>query len=94
MTDKEHLGKLAKDIPQEKLDELFKKGYSVSPHSGRLRKKIKKSKTKKPFSKNKLNTWLQKIGWVFLLILFLISIIMIVPQLIKNPSEVKKFQKR
>ena len=50
-------GVKASDIPPEKLEQLLKEGYSISPRSGRLRKRIKGKShdseiTKKKIEKN------------------------------------------
>jgi hypothetical protein len=81
MGDKQYLGKFAKDLPREVLEELLKKGYSVSPESGRIRKRIKKKKKKDGFTKRKLNKAVQKIGWIALAILFLFSLLLLFPHM-------------
>ena len=81
MSNQRYLGKQAKDIPPEKLEELLRKGFSVSAESGRLRKRIKNKKKKDPFSKRKLNKAVQKVGWIVLGILFLLSLIMLFPHI-------------
>jgi hypothetical protein len=89
MRDTDYLGKQATDIPTEKLEELLKKGYSVSPESGRIRKRLKKKKKKEAFSKRKLNKTVQKIGWIILLILFIVSVVMMIPYMGENRDKNK-----
>ena len=79
--DEKYLGKFVKDIPDEKLEELLQEGYSISPRTGRLRKKIKKRKKSGKIDKKKLNKRIQKIGWIVLLIIFLASLVMLFPQM-------------
>jgi hypothetical protein len=93
MSDEDYLGKLAVEIPTETLEKLLKEGYSVSPRSGRLRKKIRIKRKKAPFSKKKLNKLIQKIGWIVLLIIFLVSLVMIVPHIGDN-SRQEKLEKK
>ena len=91
--DDDFLGKLASDIPADKLEELIRRGYSVSPQSGRLRKRVRKEKEKKKFSKKKLNKIARKAGWIFLLLLFLLSIVMIIPNLVSKKDDSRGSQK-
>ena len=91
--DDNYLGKVAKDIPTEKIEELLKKGFSISPRSGRLRKKVKVVKEKKSFTKKKLRKSVQKAGWILLLIIFLISLVMIIPQLSDKNENRRNSQK-
>jgi hypothetical protein len=96
MSEREYLGKLANEIEPEKLAELLKKGYSVSPRSGRIRERFrKKEKKKEKFNNKKLNKTVQKVGWVILLLLFLASILLIVPNIgNKYDSNAKKTNRR
>jgi hypothetical protein len=52
--------------------------YSISPNSGRLRKRIRK---KKPFSKRKMKKYFQYFLWILLIGAFLYSLIVIIPEL-------------
>jgi hypothetical protein len=94
MTEENYLGKNSNDIPAEKLEELLKKGYSISPNSGRLRKRIKQKKKPEKLSKKKLNKIVQKVGWFILLILFLISIVMMIPHIGDNRAKNKSSKTR
>jgi hypothetical protein len=90
--DRDYLGKRANEIAPEKLAELLRKGYSISPNSGRLREKIKqREKKKEKFSKKKANKMVQKVGWIILLILFIGALFLLFPNIgDKYDSNAKK----
>ena len=91
--DEDYLGKLASEIPPDKLEELIRKGYSLSSQSGRLRKRVRERKEKKKFSRKRLNKMARKAGWIFLLILFLLSLAMIIPQLVSKKNDLRGNQR-
>jgi hypothetical protein len=69
----------------DRLDE-----YSISPESGRLRKRIRKKK-KRFFSKRKVKTYIEYFLWIVILAAFVYSLIVVIPELgltsaKKNPS--------
>jgi len=73
------------DKRTDRLDE-----YSISPESGRLRKRIRKKK-KKFFSKRKVKTYFEYFLWIVIVVAFIYSLIVVVPELgltsaKKNPN--------
>ena len=68
-------------MDQDTLDKIASGEYSISPRTGRLRKRVKVKK-KKPFlqrseTKKKLTT----LVWILLLIGFIISVVLILPEI-------------
>ena len=64
--------------------------YSISPESGRLRKRIKK-KSKKLLSRRRIKTYLEYVLWVIILAAFVYSLVVVIPELgitntKKNPN--------
>lgn len=69
----------------------LKEGYSISPNSGRLRKKIRVKKKKEPFSKRKAKKYWRQALWIFLLLAFVASLLLIFPELGQDtPAQIKK----
>jgi hypothetical protein len=70
---------------KELAEKLASGEYSISPRSGRLRKRIKKvekKKKKRPlYSKRKLDKLMIKIVWVLMIVAFLVSIIILLPEM-------------
>jgi hypothetical protein len=68
----------ANDLPE---------GYTVSPNSGRIRKRVRK---KKIFSRRKIKKYVEYFLWILLLGAFLYSLIVVIPELgitsDKNPK--------
>ena len=67
--------------------------YSISPDSGRLRKRLRKRK-KKLFSKRKLKIYVEYVLWIVILAAFVYSLIVVIPELglnsgKKNPNREK-----
>ena len=62
------------------MDEITKhpEGYSVSPNSGRIRKRVKK---KRLFSRRKMKKYFEYFLWILLIGAFLYSLIIIIPEL-------------
>jgi len=54
--------------------------YSISPTSGRLRKRIRKKK-KSAFSKRKVKKYFEYFVWIVILIAFIYSLIIILPEI-------------
>jgi hypothetical protein len=54
--------------------------YSVSPNSGRLRKRIRK-KRKKFFSKRKIKRLVEYFLWIVILVVFAYALIVIIPEI-------------
>ena len=89
-------GLYPEDLPPEKLERLLREGYTISPNSGRLRKKISKKKKSSLFSKRKTKKYTRIALWTLLIIAFLISLVIIVPEMaIQNNPNIQKngFQK-
>ena len=59
--------------------------YSISPRSGRLRKRVRIKEKRPPFSKRKLKKMTRKILWILLIIGFVLTLIIIGPELNVNP---------
>ena len=74
-------GLYPEDLPPEKLEQLLREGYTVSPNSGRLRKKISTRKKHSFFSKRKAKKYTRMALWALLIIAFLISLVIIVPEM-------------
>jgi len=74
-------GLYPEDLPPEKLEQLLREGYTVSPNSGRLRKKISSRKKPSIFSKRKARKYSRMALWALLIIAFLISLVIIVPEM-------------
>ncbi|MFZ7114067.1 MAG: hypothetical protein ACO1G9_01715 [Bacteroidota bacterium] len=68
-------------MDQDTLDKIASGEYSISPRSGRLRKRVKVKK-KKPFlqrsgTKKKLTT----LVWILLLLAFIVSVVLVLPEI-------------
>lgn len=64
--------------------------YSISPESGRLRKRLRKRK-KKFFSRRKVKMYVEYVLWIVILAAFVYSLIVVIPELgitsaKKNPN--------
>ena len=68
-------------MDQDTLDKLASGEYEISPRSGRLRKRLKVKKKKPFFRRSKVKKVLQTLIWVFLVIAFIVSIFLVVPEL-------------
>ena len=69
--------------------------YSISPRSGRLRKRIRVKEKKPPLSKRKLKKLTRKILWILLVVGFIIALIIVGPELNVNPKKTdNKYMKR
>lgn len=66
--------------------------YSISPISGRLRKRIRKKK-KTVMSKSKMKRYLEYFMWILIIGAFIYSLVVVVPELglmsDKNPNKAK-----
>ena len=67
--------------------------YSISPDSGRLRKRLRKKK-KRLFSKRKVKMYVEYFLWVVILAAFVYSLMVVIPELginamKKNPGRDK-----
>ncbi len=68
-------------MDQDTLDKLASGEYSISPNSGRLRKRVRKKKEKKFFSRSNIKRFINSALWVILIAAFLISLILVFPEL-------------
>ena len=68
-------------MDQDTLDKLASGEYSISPNSGRLRKRIRRKKEKNFFSRMSVKNFVNSALWVILIAAFLISLILVFPEL-------------
>ncbi len=68
-------------MDQDTLDKLASGEYSISPNSGRLRKRIRRKKEKGFFTKSGVKRVINSALWIILLAAFLISLILVFPEL-------------
>lgn len=68
-------------MDQDTLDKLASGEYSISPNSGRLRKRVRRKKEKSFFSKSNIKNFINSALWVILIASFLISLILVFPEL-------------
>ena len=68
-------------MDQDTLDKLASGEYSISPNSGRLRKRIRRKKPKSFFKRTGVKNFVNSALWVILLAAFLISLILVFPEL-------------
>ena len=68
-------------MDQDTLDKLASGEYSISPNSGRLRKRVRRKKEKSFFSKSNIKKFINSALWVILIASFLISLILVFPEL-------------
>ena len=78
-------------MDQDTLDKLASGEYSISPRSGRLRKRIRIKKKKDFFHKSRIKGIISKTLWVILIVGFIISLAYVIPELnivsTKNPGK-------
>lgn len=68
-------------MDQDTLDKLASDEYSISPRSGRLRKRVRLKKEKSFFHKSKVSRIVSTFLWVALIAAFLLSLVLIIPEL-------------
>jgi hypothetical protein len=69
-------------MDQDTLDKLASGEYSISPRSGRLRRKVRiRKREDKFFKKRRVKRFLNTAVWVVLIGGFILSIIYIIPEL-------------
>ena len=68
-------------MDQETLDKLATGEYSISPRSGRIRKRVKKKKKGSFFSTSSLKKVAGRVVWVILILAFVVSLILVFPEL-------------
>ncbi|HNP49811.1 MAG TPA: hypothetical protein PKK99_09635 [Bacteroidia bacterium] len=75
-------------MDQDTLDKLATGEYSISPRSGRLRKKIRLKKKSPVLSKRRFKKFSRVALWVLLIAAFIASLVIVVPEL--NITSVNK----
>ena len=68
-------------MDQDTLDKLASGEYSISPNSGRLRKRIRRKREKKFFDKSNVKNFINSALWTILIAAFVISLILVFPEL-------------
>lgn len=68
-------------MDQDTLDKLASGEYSISPRSGRLRKRVRLKKEKGFFHKSNVKKLMNIFVWVVILGAFLLSLILVIPEL-------------
>ncbi len=68
-------------MDQDIIDKLATGEYSISPRSGRLRKRIKKKKKQSFFSVHSLKKLGTKLIWIVVVLGFLVSLVLVFPEL-------------
>ena len=69
-------------MDEKEIQEKLASGeYSLSPRSGRLRKRIKKTKKKPLYSKKKFNKLFVKIVWILMILAFIASLFILIPEM-------------
>ena len=81
-------------MDQDTLDKLATGEYSISPRSGRLRRKIKVRKREdKFFKKRRLKKFFNTFIWIAIICAFILSIIYVVPELGLTSTKKKTYDK-
>ena len=68
-------------MDQDTLDKIASGEYSISPRSGRLRKRVKVKKRKPFFQRGSTKKKMTTVVWILLLIGFIISVVLVLPEL-------------
>ena len=68
-------------MDQDTLDKIASGEYSISPRTGRLRKKIKKKRHKPFFQRSGVKKKMTTVIWILLIVGFIISLIVVLPEL-------------
>lgn len=77
-------------MDEKELQEKLASGeYSISPRSGRLRKKIRTKKKKSTFSTHKLKKNMSRILWILMIMAFLLSLFILIPEMNQENSKSK-----
>lgn len=75
-------------MDQDTLDKLASGEYSISPRSGRLRKRVRLKKDKGILQRSKFKRLINTFVWILLIAAFVISLLMVIPDI--NISSSKK----
>jgi hypothetical protein len=68
-------------MDQDTLDKLASGEYSISPRSGRLRKRIRVKEKKRFFQRTAVKSAMSTILWILLIGGFIISLVYVIPEL-------------
>ena len=68
-------------MDQDTLDKLASGEYSISPNSGRLRKRIRRRKKEKFFQRSGVKNFINTLLWVVLISVFVICLVLVFPEL-------------
>ena len=68
-------------MDQDTLDKIASGEYSISPRSGRLRKRVKVKQRKPFFQRGSTKKKVTTLVWILLLVGFIISVILILPEI-------------
>ena len=68
-------------MDQDTLDKIASGEYSISPRSGRLRKRVKVKQRKPFFQRTSTKKKMTSLIWILLLIGFIISVVLVIPEL-------------
>ncbi len=91
MSSQRSSGLYPEDLSPEKLERLLREGYTISPNSGRLRKKISTKKKSKFFSTHKTKKYTRVALWTLLILAFLASLVIILPEMaVQNNPNIQK----
>lgn len=68
-------------MDQDTLDKIASGEYSISPRSGRLRKRVKVKQRKPFFHRGSTKKKMTTLVWILLLVGFIISVVLILPEI-------------
>ncbi len=68
-------------MDQDTLDKIASGEYSISPRTGRLRRRVKIKKRKPFFDRSSTKKRVTTLIWIILLIGFIISVILVLPEI-------------
>ncbi len=68
-------------MDQDTLDKIASGEYSISPRSGRLRKRVKVKKKKPLLKRSSTKKKLTTLVWILLLLAFIVSVVLILPEI-------------
>lgn len=68
-------------MDKDTLEKLASGEYEISPRSGRLRRKGQGKKKKPFFKRSRVRKTLQNLIWILLILVFLLSIVLVIPEL-------------
>jgi hypothetical protein len=81
-------------MDQDTLDKLASGEYSISPRSGRLRRKIRvRKRDDKFFKKRRMKKMINTFIWLAIILGFVVSVIYVVPELGLTSTKKKTYDK-